>query len=192
VNLACKAVLSAITNLKFARQDAPDFVPSDFPTEEQSFIDIRASSLRRQCFTSILGALKQKNLQLLRDMDVRWSSTLLMIERAITLREAIDRFLSNESFPELKKYKLGSSEWDALDIFRKVLNVPHAFQQKLSAEKTPTLCNAIPAFAAMMQIWNKQLHDDARLASVVQPGLDKLADYQSRTADVPAYVLAMS
>jgi hypothetical protein len=28
-----------------------------------------------------------KDLQLLRDVDTRWSSTLLMIERAILLRE---------------------------------------------------------------------------------------------------------
>lgn len=50
-------------------------------------MQIRASSLRRQYFTSILNALKQKDLQLLQDIDVRWSSTLLMVERAIVLRE---------------------------------------------------------------------------------------------------------
>lgn len=50
-------------------------------------MQIRASSLRRQYFTSILNALKQKDLQLLQDIDVRWSSTLLMVEHAIVLRE---------------------------------------------------------------------------------------------------------
>lgn len=42
VNLACKAVLGAITNLNFASQDAPDFIPSAPPgprTEAQSFMD---------------------------------------------------------------------------------------------------------------------------------------------------------
>ncbi|KAG2110488.1 hypothetical protein DEU56DRAFT_749813, partial [Suillus clintonianus] len=209
VNLACKAVLGAITNLNFASQDAPDFIPSAPPgLESRSFMDaidrdpiatvqtvvrvIRASSLHRQYFTSILNALKQKDLQLLRDIDVRWSSTLLMVERAILLREGIDRFLSSDSFPEFQKYKLGSSEWDALDVFRKVLSVPHAFQQRLSAEKTLTLCNAIPAFEAMVRIWSKQLDDDPDLAIVIQPGLNKLNDYRSRIADVPAYALAMS
>ncbi|KAG0702687.1 hypothetical protein DFH29DRAFT_804590, partial [Suillus ampliporus] len=209
VNLACKAVLGAITNLDFASQDAPDFIPSAPPGPESwSFMDvidhdpiatvqtvvrvIRASSLCRQYFTSILNALKQKDLQLLRDIDVRWSSTLLMVERAIVLREGIDRFLLSDSFPEFQKYKLGSSEWDALDVFHKVLSVPHAFQQWLSAEKTLTLCNAIPAFEAMVRIWSKQLDDDPNLAVVIQPGLDKLNDYWSRIADVPAYALAMS
>ncbi|KAJ7663671.1 hypothetical protein B0H17DRAFT_304895 [Mycena rosella] len=43
-----------------------------------------------------------KDLQLLRDVITRWSSTLLMIERAILLREAIDRFLSSNEFEELQ------------------------------------------------------------------------------------------
>jgi len=31
--------------------------------------------------------LDYKDLQLLRDIDIRWSSTLLMIERALVLRD---------------------------------------------------------------------------------------------------------
>ena len=48
---------------------------------------IRASSLRRQHFSAILKDLGQKDLQLLRDVRTRWSSTLFMIERAIGLRD---------------------------------------------------------------------------------------------------------
>jgi hypothetical protein len=48
---------------------------------------IRASSLRRQHFESVLQLLNQPILQLLRDMRIRWSSTLLMIEQAILLRD---------------------------------------------------------------------------------------------------------
>ena len=32
-----------------------------------------------------------------------------------------------------------------------------AFQQKLSAEKTPTLCNALPAFDAMVFVSGQQM-----------------------------------
>lgn len=52
-----------------------------------SCIQIRASSLRRQRFENILESLGQKTLQLLRDVETRWSSTYLMIERAFVLRE---------------------------------------------------------------------------------------------------------
>ncbi|KAJ7793825.1 hypothetical protein B0H13DRAFT_2171692, partial [Mycena leptocephala] len=109
VNLACKAVLGAITDMDFAAPEADDFVPPRTPAD--NFLGaivgdpvatirttvrvIRASSLRRQYFSEILKALQQKDLQLLRDVDTRWSSTLLMIDRAILLREAIDKFLSD-------------------------------------------------------------------------------------------------
>jgi hypothetical protein len=50
-----------------------------------SFSQIRSSSLRRQYFNEIVKTMHQKELQLLRDVDTRWSSTLLMIERALEL-----------------------------------------------------------------------------------------------------------
>ncbi|KAG1746324.1 hypothetical protein EDB19DRAFT_1631665, partial [Suillus lakei] len=190
VNLACKAILGAITNLDFASQDAPNFIPSAPPgPESRSFMDaIDPSSLHHQYFTSILNALKQKDLQLLRDIDVHWSLTLLMVERAIVLHEVMTAFPSSRS-TSLEAASEMRSMCSARSL---VCIVPHAFQQRLSAEKTPTLCNAIPAFEAMVQIWSKQLDDDPNLAIVIQPGLDKLNDYQSRIADVPAYALAMS
>ncbi|KAJ6597322.1 hypothetical protein B0H10DRAFT_2196991 [Mycena sp. CBHHK59/15] len=109
VNLACKAVLGAITDMKFAAPEAADFVPhpraADDDADAPTFLDtihrdpvatvrttvrvIRASSLRRQYFSDILKALQQKDLQLLRDVDTRWSSTLLMIDRAVLLREGL-------------------------------------------------------------------------------------------------------
>lgn len=72
---------------------------SHFITDILALNQIRASSLRRQYFTQILDALKQKDLQLLRDVDTRWSSTLLMIDRAILLR-AVCR-IALHLFPEL-------------------------------------------------------------------------------------------
>ncbi|KAG1741415.1 ribonuclease H-like domain-containing protein [Suillus paluster] len=190
VNLACKAVLKAITNIDFAKEDAEDYVPNAI--KRDPIATIRASSIRRQYFSAILKALEKKDLQLLRDIDIRWSSTLLMVERAITLQEAIRKFLSSNEFPELRKYNLSDSEWDALEVFQKILVVPHAFQQRLSAEKTPTLSYAIPSFKAMSSAWEKQAEDCADLSSIIEPGLNKLAVYTARTDSVPAYILAMA
>ncbi|KAJ7772194.1 hypothetical protein B0H16DRAFT_1768743 [Mycena metata] len=82
-------------------------------------------------------------------------------------------------------------EWQALEAFKKILEVPHAFQQKLSAEKTPTLGNALPAFEAMIKKWEQMQVDYPELADIIQKGLDKLGTYQERVERVPAYVLAM-
>jgi hypothetical protein len=70
--------------------------------------------------------------------------------------------------------------------------VPHAFQQKLSAEKTPTLCNARPAFEAMINKWQQMQLDNPETADIIQKGLDKLGSYQDRLERVPAYILGMS
>jgi hypothetical protein len=84
------------------------------------------------------------NLQLLCDVDVRWSSTLLMIERAVFLREvcigcfkfihvfdfvqAIENLLENNEFEELRnKFPLDEMDWEALETYQEILqvNMPH-------------------------------------------------------------------
>ncbi|KAJ6495972.1 hypothetical protein C8R45DRAFT_823421, partial [Mycena sanguinolenta] len=191
VNLACKAVLGAITGMDFAAPDAGAFVPLD--AAAVNFLDaIRASSLRHQYFSEILKALQQKDLQLLRDVDTRWSLTLLMVDRAVLLHEAINKFLSDPQFRELHKYKLGDEDWKALEVFQRILAVPHAFQQKLSAEKTPTLGYALPHFEAMIKAWEKQQRKYPETVHIIQKGIDKLGVYRDRVEGVPAYIFAMS
>jgi len=55
-------------------------------------VQIRASSIRRQYFSEALAAIKMKDYQLLRDIDIRWSSTLLMVDRAILLKRVHNSF----------------------------------------------------------------------------------------------------
>ena len=69
--------------------------------------------------------------------------------------------------------------------------VPHAFQDILGAEKTPTLCYSIPAFASFIRLWKEMAAEKLEWKDIIQPGLDKLKDYQDRLADTPAYVVAM-
>ncbi|KAF8833085.1 hypothetical protein BDN67DRAFT_859307, partial [Paxillus ammoniavirescens] len=181
VNLACKAVLKAITNLDFAKDDVEDYVP-DTLQPRTLFDAICASSLRRQYFSAILKALEKKDLQLLRDVDIRWSSTLLMIESMVHIQYT-RQALTNLS--------LAYQEWNALEVFRKILVVLHAFQQRLSSEKTPTLCYAIPSFRAMMMAWDTQVDESPDLKPIIESGLNKLSSYKTRMDSVPAYVLAM-
>ena len=70
--------------------------------------------------------------------------------------------------------------------------MPHAFQQLLSFESTPTLCDALPAYTAFEQQWKEYQELHPEVAPFIQRGLDKLEIYHERTELVPAYVLAMS
>jgi len=104
-----------------------------------------------------------------------------------------------------------AAEWDALQVFQKILEVswrlsifgvanwlttlykvPHAFQQQLSFEKTPTLCDAIPSFEAMASTWEERKVDYPDAADIIDAGLEKLDVYRNGAEMVPAYVLAMS
>lgn len=98
VNLACKAVLASITEHRDVFSDSNPVanvralvnavclcMAWKLQDVFYSFFQTRSSSLRRQYFNEIVKTMHQKELQLLCDVDTRWSSTLLMIERALEL-----------------------------------------------------------------------------------------------------------
>ena len=59
----------------------------------------------------------------------------------------------------------------------------------LSGENTPTLCYSIPAFTSFINIWQNLVVNNPAWTDIIEPGLDKLEDYQERVTDV--YDLAM-
>ncbi|KAJ7347332.1 hypothetical protein DFH08DRAFT_809091 [Mycena albidolilacea] len=69
--------------------------------------------------------------------------------------------------------------------------VPHTFQQRFLADKTPTFRDALPAFEAMISQWEKQQAQYLETAHTVQQGINKLESYLERVEDVPAYILSM-
>ena len=125
---------------------------------------------------------------------------------------ATDIFLNSPDFEDLRKYRLTNDEWNALVItyeillvslelssqvlwalFTAHLLVPFAFQQKLSAHKTPTLCDAIPSFEAMISIWTeKQENASLTESDIIQEGLNKLTVYQDQANHILAYAIAMN
>ncbi|KAI5894825.1 uncharacterized protein SCHCODRAFT_02495241 [Schizophyllum commune H4-8] len=191
VNLACKAIIAAITNIDYAAADALEYVPPASSTFHY-LLQIRASSERRKEFSDcVKAALDGKDLKLVWDMDVRWSSTLLMIMCALDLQEPIEVFLEEK----LTHLQLDSKEWDALNVIQNILFVPYAFQQKLSTEKIPTLNCTIPIFNAMAKLWERLWDEDDMpldAVDIINAGLDKLSDYRQRITDVPAYYLAIT
>ena len=72
-----------------------------------------------------------------------------------------------------------------------MLQVPHAFQDILGTEATPTICYSVPAYSAFINRWTQLKEDNPQWADIIQPDLNKLEDYQDHLADTPAYVVAM-
>jgi hypothetical protein len=68
---------------------------------------------------------------------------------------------------------------------------PHAFQQKLSAEATPTLHNALPSFEKLVSVWKKHQNRHPETSDIVAAGLEKIEGYSARASVVDAYMLSM-
>ena len=69
--------------------------------------------------------------------------------------------------------------------------VPHRVQQIMSAESTPILSGAIPAFETFMTSWEKLAKDFPRLEPLIAPGLDWASMYYARMDRTRAYIIAM-
>jgi hypothetical protein len=59
----------------------------------------------------------------------------------------------------------------------------------LSGENTPTLCYSIPAFESFIQVWKELLAENPGWENLIEPGLSKLEEYESRLTDV--HIVAM-
>jgi hypothetical protein len=61
----------------------------------------------------------------------------------------------------------------------------------LSAEKTPTLCAAMPAFVAMTTKWRELQRELPDYYEKIEAGIRKLEQYHVRLTSVPAYMLSI-
>ena len=75
-------------------------------------------------------------------------------------------------------------------ILISLLQVPNVFQHILAKEKTPTLGSALPAYKRMKQTWENMQSEIPETERLIQPGLDKLAEYHVLADMNPTYVLA--
>ena len=84
---------------------------------------------------------------------------------------------------------------DVLTILRdiyNVLHVPHVTQEILSAEKTPTLSMALPAYELLLLSWRRQQQHFPHLADAIGTGIDKIEEYVAHSRKTRAYALSMS
>ncbi|KAF8869955.1 ribonuclease H-like domain-containing protein, partial [Gymnopilus junonius] len=188
MNLACQAVITVIATHVLNNGTMGTFM--DDLTDDPIgclWILIRticASSLHHEAFSKLAKEQFLHDLQLLCDMEVRWSSTFLMIERAIKCKPVND-------FSKLCQYELNDDDWDVLEAFLDILSIPHEFQQALSSEKTLTLCDTISHFNAIIQVWKEYQDEHPETEDIIEAGIIKLQKYYDQIAPNPTYTMAM-
>ncbi|KAF7974202.1 hypothetical protein HWV62_13164 [Athelia sp. TMB] len=83
--------------------------------------------------------IKLDQLQLLRDVDTRWSSIYLMIDRVLNMMPAINIFLNKTKHHTFAGCGLLPMDKEVLQDICEFIEVPHAVQEVLSGEGTLTL-----------------------------------------------------
>jgi hypothetical protein len=145
---------------------------------------------------------------LLKDMDVRWSSTFLMIDRVlelypvscshsflrcfiINLSQAIRIFLLKAKNASISHHALTDLQSKVLDEIRQFLALPHAVQELVSAEKTPTLPVVLPAYEKLLHLFKLMKPRLPNIAHGIDAAIEKLSAYFARTRKTRIYALAL-
>ncbi|KAH9895281.1 ribonuclease H-like domain-containing protein, partial [Cubamyces lactineus] len=157
----------------------------------------RQSALRREEFESIVSdCIKNKTFgedaepsgtQLLRDVDTRWSSTFLMLDRLLSLYPAVQLLMQKHDPDAL----LSDKTLQVLSDIREFLAIPHAVQELLSAEDTPTVSLALPAYANLIEILKGAQQKLPRISHGIQAAISALEEYMAYTRQTRVYALAM-
>ncbi|KAI5982208.1 hypothetical protein EDC04DRAFT_2616861 [Pisolithus marmoratus] len=121
-------------------------------------------------------------LQLIQDVKIWWDSIYLMIQQLWLLEQPINAFLDHPNNRDLKKYKLSQMEWNVLQDFKAILEVPHHAIQVLSHEKLPTICNYLKAF--------KRFYVTGKRWEKIQ-AMHALLPIYKKMGDMKAYLIAM-
>lgn len=115
----------------------------------QGIIRIRGSPQRRETFRNMVQARCDKEAnahpELLRDVRVRWNSTLAMLERAIELCSAYDGFCELLA-TDFGRNQLNDNDWQLIRYTKRYLESFKEFIELLSGQDYPTVNVVIPAY----------------------------------------------
>ncbi|KAJ3925110.1 MAG: hypothetical protein NXY57DRAFT_907468 [Lentinula lateritia] len=155
VNIAVKTGLQHLTTIVNAAHDKDLEGTDNFLSARSLITAVRGSGQCCEEFKQIIkngnisggwGDFKQqlRVVELLKDVDTRWSSTFLMIDRLLELWLPVKEFLNRH--PELEKHRLNGKQIEVLLDIQEYLSYAHMVQELLSAQRTPTLSVVLPLY----------------------------------------------
>lgn len=107
-------------------------------------------------------------LMVLRDVNTRWNSTLIMCERANKLRDPFD--LTLRSIPKLRKYVLTDDEWCKVTELIKILSPFREATIMLPNEHSPTMSRVTSVYQVLLEHLEKYTKSKSDLS---EPGSSK-------------------
>jgi hypothetical protein len=106
--------------------------------------------------------------------------------------QPIEHFLSQPSFSEFTHYLFKPKSYEVLHHIHQILEIPHRFQEILSAEKTPTLSLVLPMYETLVLLWKELAKTIPELSYYINLGITKIMEYVSKGRQSRIYALAMS
>jgi hypothetical protein len=82
-------------------------------------------------------------------------------------------------------------QYGVLHDIHLILSVPHACQQLLAVQKTPTLPLALLVYEKLVTIWTKLMRDISELLHYISLGVTKIQEYVLKGCQSCIYALAM-
>ncbi|PIL28171.1 hypothetical protein GSI_09708 [Ganoderma sinense ZZ0214-1] len=134
---------------------------------------------------------KIPEVQLLRDVDTRWSSILLMIDRLLTVYLGIEEQFKDPKYEDLRHHLLNSHQLQVLQDIREFLLIPHNIQELVSGDQTPTAPVVLPLYERFYQSLKKAVGAYPFIAHGIQASMTALHKYMVLTRKTRAYALAM-
>ncbi|PIL24443.1 hypothetical protein GSI_14197 [Ganoderma sinense ZZ0214-1] len=119
-------------------------------------------------------------LELLRDVDTRWSSTYLMIDRLIALWPV-----------EGLNHTLSDWQMQVLQDIRYFLRIPHFVQSRLSSTHATSAAMVLPVYERLINRLREACNERPRIAHGINASISALEKYLSFTRTTRAYAYAM-
>ncbi|KAH9841665.1 uncharacterized protein C8Q71DRAFT_794577 [Rhodofomes roseus] len=179
-NRVCKPISSVRTVVVAARRSGPR------REELQRVIKMGNQS---NLWGTLENPVVLPEVQLLRDVDTRWSSMYNMISRMLNLYPAVRHLILKDTLGDIAD--LTDDELNVLVDIHQVFSAPNAAQELLSAEKTPTLCMALPVYTDLMDVWEEQARTIPELQHYIKMGIDRVQKYVNIARTSRIYALAM-
>lgn len=149
---------------------------------------------------------------LLLDVDTRWSSIYVMVDRVLELNQviyslqrirapkieilteylqAIDEFLKRPNQESIAHLRLRQATLDLLQDIRQFLQAPHLVQEVLSVQKTPTLSMALPGYEKLLVLLRLLKRRLWRIEHAINASICKLEEYLMKAHENDIYVVAI-
>lgn len=147
---------------------------------------IKCSPKRSRLFEAIQRDLgREKPLQLVEDVATRWNSTFAMLERAMLLKDAIEK--AQLDMKELKFIR--RVNWFQLADTVSFLGPFNELTEKLSADKTPTLPFVMAVYPKLLKHLRETEWEDEIIREAAAAFKVKLEEYEG-FLDQPIPVMA--